>query len=119
MKKVFFCLLAVAAVMMAFKNESFKQWVGTKPTEMVDKIMAKVNGVKDYNQDDFLKRIDNERLNFSQREQRYIRNISNSSADLLLFYNRYCTESEPSHLVLNDYHVTVVCRITHSILLDH
>ena len=119
MKKLFLWVLVAIALLMAVKNPKIHEYLSTEPQQIWRQLIAHIEGVTDYKPENFLASIDAAKLPLTQREQRYVRNISKSSSDLLLFYKRYCIEPDTSHLVLDDTHLAAVCStISKTLLLE-
>lgn len=117
MKKILLWALAIIALMLAVRNPQIQEFVQEKPKQAWLWVQAHIQGVTDYEQATFKANLDELRLSFTKREQRYVHNISKTSSDLILFYKRYCTDPETSHLVLSDLHLLSVCQVTRQTLL--
>ncbi|MBD1388054.1 hypothetical protein IC617_01305 [Neiella sp. HB171785] len=116
MKKVMLWMLAIILLMLAAKNDQVLKTIGDKPQQWFAVIKAHIAGVADYQQQHFIDALEEHRLPLSPRERNYINNISKSSGDLLMFMNRHC-DQQGGHLVLEDQHLTTVCKTAQQLVL--
>lgn len=117
MKKILFWGFIVIGGLLLIDNPHVLEFIQKKPKEIWLWAQTSVQGVTDYKQERFLKKLSQERLTLTKRERRYVYNISKSSSDLLLFYNRYCTDKEAVHQVLDDPNLFAVCKASRQTLL--
>lgn len=119
MKKILIWAALIVAVMIAAKQQQHMATIKEAALDAWNWAQSHIKGVTDYEPKLFYKNLEEHRLTLTTREQRYVRNISKSSSDLLIFYKRYCLEEEISHLVLDDVNLLAVCQTTqHTLLLE-
>jgi len=112
MKKLILVLILVMAVMLLAKNYSLEEVFSSdsSPKQVYDQVKGKVIGLLEYHPDRFREVMASYELELSQKEQRYISNISRTQADLLTFMNKYC-DGKQSNLNLDAATVSTVCDI--------
>ncbi len=112
MKKLLVWTALIITVMMLAKNQKLWDQAVEKSEQLYQWAEGHVRGVSDYQPKQFLDVIALDKLKLSQREQRYINNISKSSADLLIFYNRFCDDTSRPHHVFSEFNLKSVCKAT-------
>lgn len=118
MKKILLVMATIVILMIAAKNDKLIEAVGEKPQQLWQAIERQIAGVTEYTQASFFDDLSKHRLQLSERETNYVRNVSKSSSDLLMFISRHCDKTS-GHIVLNDENLAAVCQTAkQTVLLD-
>lgn len=109
MKKILLAMATIVILMIAAKNDKFIKAVGDKPQQLWQLVERHIAGVTEYTQESFLEDLALQQLKLSQRESNYVRNVSKSSSDLIMFISRHCDKTG-GHIVLNNENLMAVCQ---------
>ena len=117
MKKIALFMALAIAVLLALRNPHVKTFVGESPKELWQTIQVHIAGITEYEPEKFAEQLTEYGAVLTKKEQRYVRNISKSASDLLIFVNRSCSEKESTHIVLSDGNLLLVCKSAKQVLL--
>lgn len=98
------------SLMMLVKNPTVKEVMNGSPKEVYTNLKGKVDLFFAYQPKHFERQLSQYDLALTQREQRYIRNVAKTRADLLIFMNKYCDGTQ-DNLNLDAETVQIVCKV--------
>lgn len=108
MKRLILILIAIMAAMLLIKNATFQEAINGSPKAVYDDLKGQVENFFGYEPARFQAVLAQYDLELTAREQRYIRNISETQSDLLIFMKKYCDGGQ-SNLNLSSEKVQIVC----------
>lgn len=98
------------SLMMLAKNPTVKEVINGSPKQIYTNLKGKVDQFFAYQPEHFEAQLNQYDLSITPREQRYIRNVAKTRADLLIFMNKYCDGTQ-DNLNLDAETVRIVCKV--------